>query len=143
MSENRYTYDHRQNLSPPEVFVWIALNETRKQLGLDDLASAAAILLGQNDVPVSGKVGGAVEGTSVASLAARKLLPFRLARRLPTLTKGGALGVRIAMTRSAGAFVGRAVPVVGTVLLARDVFLIMERSVSTYNHIVKPEDRVL
>ncbi len=57
MSENRYTYDHRQNLSPPEVFVWIALNETRKQLGLDDLASAAAILLGQNDVPVSGKVG--------------------------------------------------------------------------------------
>lgn len=104
MSENRYTYDHRQNLSPPEVFVWIALNETRKQLGLDDLASAAAILLGQNDVPVSGKVGGAVEGTSVASLAARKLLPFRLARRLPTLTKGGALGVRIAMTRSAGAF---------------------------------------
>ncbi|NLA20921.1 hypothetical protein GPU89_35560 [Burkholderia cepacia] len=53
----------------------MALDEIRKQLGLDDLAAASAMLLGQGDVPVPGKFAGATPGTSVASLAARKLFP--------------------------------------------------------------------
>lgn len=41
MSEIRYTYGIHQNLSPADLFTYVALDETRKQLGLDDLASFA------------------------------------------------------------------------------------------------------
>ena len=92
---------------------------------------------------MAGKLGGAVRGTSVISMAARKVLPFNVAIRLPTITRAGLGGLRIAMTRSLGAFVGRAIPVVGVVLLSTDVFLIMRHTVSHYNRMVKPEDRVL
>ncbi len=47
------------------------------------------------------------------------------------------------MTRSLGAFVGRAIPVVGVVLLSNDAIIIMRNTVVPYNRIVKPEDRVL
>ncbi|MCA3802426.1 MAG: hypothetical protein IOC32_16655, partial [Burkholderia sp.] len=50
MSENRYTYGTWQNLRPVDVFALVAFDETRKQLGLDDLAAASAMLLGQADV---------------------------------------------------------------------------------------------
>nr|WP_235986606.1 MULTISPECIES: hypothetical protein [Burkholderia] len=126
----------------------VAFDETRKQLGLDDLAAASAMLLGQADVPVPGKFAGATPGTSVASVAARKLFPQTLPFRLPMITGVGLSGIRIAFTRRLGAWVGRAVPVVGEVFLgevflARDAYLIMRNTVSTYNRIVKPEDRVL
>ncbi len=45
MSDNRYTFGVRQNLTPADLFVYIAFDETQKQLGFTDLASAAAILL--------------------------------------------------------------------------------------------------
>lgn len=44
-------------------------------------------------------------------------------------------------TRELGAFVGRAVPVVGWVITAADLSVIMYRSVLEYNRLVKPEDR--
>nr|WP_081059025.1 hypothetical protein [Burkholderia anthina] len=47
MSENRYTYGTWHNLRPVDVFALVAFDETRKQLGLDDLAAASAMLLGQ------------------------------------------------------------------------------------------------
>nr|WP_235996340.1 MULTISPECIES: hypothetical protein [Burkholderia] len=90
-----------------------------------------------------GKMRGAVAGTSVVSMASRKLLPFNIGMRMPTITKAGAGGLRIAMTRNLGAFVGRAVPVVGTVMLATDAAIVMWNTVQVYNGIVKPEDRVL
>ena len=120
----------------------MALDETRKQLGLDDLAAASAVLLGQADVPVTGKVAGATAGTSVASLAARKLLPFKVRVRLPMITQVGLSGVRIAFTRNLGAFVGRAIPVIGELFLARDAFMIMLNTVATYNRLAKPDDRM-
>lgn len=142
MGEHRYAYGVHQNLSPAELFVYVGLDETRKQLGFDDLASAAAILLGQNDVPIAGKLSGAVTGTSVVSMAARRFLPLNISVRLPTIVKAGAGGLRIAMTRNLGAFVGRAVPVVGTVVLASDAFLIMRHTVFFYNRLVRSEDRL-
>ncbi|WP_206951299.1 STM2901 family protein [Trinickia acidisoli] len=142
MSDNRYTYGIHQNLTPADLFVYVAIDETRKQLGLDDLAAASAVLLGQADVPVPGKVAGATAGTSVASLTARKLLPFKVRVRLPMITKVGLSGVRIAFTRNLGAFVGRAVPVVGELFLARDAFMIMRNTVVTYNRLAKPDDRL-
>lgn len=80
------------------------------------------MLLGQADMSVPGKVAGVTKGTSVASLAARTLLPFKLRVRLPMITKVGLTGVRIAFTRNLGAFVGRAIPVECTLFLARDAF---------------------
>lgn len=69
-------------------------------------------------------------------------LPFRVAIRLPTIAKAGAGGLRIAMTRSLGAFVGRTIPVVGIVMLGWDAFLIMQKTIFTYNRLAKAEDRV-
>jgi hypothetical protein len=143
MSTNLYSYGIHRNINAGELFFYVAIDQTCKELGLDDLGAAAAILLGQNDVPVSGKLSGAVAGTSVASIAARRLLPYRVAMRLPTIVKAGAGGLRIAMTRSLGAFVGRAIPVVGTVMLGRDAFIIMRNTILTYNRLAKAEDRVL
>ncbi|MCR1767873.1 STM2901 family protein [Burkholderia glumae] len=143
MSENLYSYGARRSLRPVDLFVWIALDETKKRLGLDDLAAASAVLLGQADVPVPGKLAGATEGSSVASLAARKLFPQKLPFRLPMITGIGLSGVRIAFTRRLGAWIGRSVPVVGEVFLAADAFMIMRNTVTTYNSIVKPEDRLL
>lgn len=100
------------------------------------------MLLGQADVPVAGKFADATKGTSVASLAARKLLPFKLRVRLPMITKIGLKGVRIAFTRNLGAFVGRSIPFVGEVFLARDAFLIMRNTVMTYNRLAQPADRI-
>lgn len=57
------------------------------------------------------------------------MLPFNLGMRLPTITKAGVGGLRIAMTLSLGAFVDRAIPVVGIVLLSSDAILIMRHTV--------------
>ncbi|SAK98742.1 hypothetical protein AWB78_05700 [Caballeronia calidae] len=50
--------------------------------------------------------------------------------------------LRIKFTRNLGAFVGRAIPGVGWVLLATDVSTILFRSVLLYNNMVRPEDRL-
>lgn len=143
MSDNQYTYGIHKNLTPAGLFVLVALDETRKQLGLDDLTAAAAVLLGQADVLVAGKVAGATKGTSIASLGARMLLPFKVSVRLPMIINVGLDGVRIAFTRNLGAFVGRAIPVLGTMFLIRDATLIMYHSVATYKRLAKPADRLL
>nr|WP_323118031.1 hypothetical protein [Burkholderia alba] len=75
-------------------------------------------------------------------MAARKLFPQTLPFRLPMITGVGLSGIRVAFTRRLGAWIGRTLPVVGKVFPARDAFLIMRNTVSTYNRIVKPEDRV-
>ena len=142
MSDHRYTYGIHQNLTAADLFAYVALDETRKQLGFDDLAAASAVLLGQADVPVPGKLAGATVGTSIASLTARTLLPFKVRVRLPMITKIGLSGVRVAFTRNLGAFVGRAIPVIGEIFLARDAFMIMRNTVVTYNRLAQPADRV-
>jgi hypothetical protein len=142
VSSNRYSHFGRANLTPPELFFYVTLNEARKELGLGDLAATSAILLGQNDVPVAGKLAGATAGTSIASLASRMLLPFNVQVRLPMITSMGVKGMRIAFTRNLGAFVGRTIPVVGTVMLARSAVSIMRNTIAAYNRLVLPEDQV-
>ncbi|KVK90001.1 hypothetical protein WJ47_22420 [Burkholderia ubonensis] len=142
MADNRYSYKGHTNLQPVDLFFWVAVDETQKRLGFDDLAAASATLLGQADVPVPGKFANATKGTSVISIAARKLLPFELKRRLPMIMTVGVQGVRIAFTKNLGAWVGRTIPVVGEVFLAADAAMIMFNTVRTYNAVAKPEDRV-
>ncbi|KVM72823.1 hypothetical protein WL30_05835 [Burkholderia ubonensis] len=142
MSKNSYTYGQHRDLKPVDLFFWIAIDQTQKRLGFDDLAAASAVLLGQADVPAPGKFAGATKGTSVASIAARKLLPIQLRIRLPMIMTVGVRGVRMAFTRNLGAWVGRTIPVVGEVFLAVDASMIMLNTVRAYNAIAKPEDRV-
>ncbi len=86
---------------------------------------------------------GSTEGTSVVSLAARKVFPQILPFRLPMITEIGLSGLRVAYTRRLGAWVGRTIPVVGEVFLVVDAITIMRNIVASYNRLVKPEDRVL
>ncbi|WP_322092833.1 STM2901 family protein [Paraburkholderia bannensis] len=145
MSVNTYRFNGRSNLSPPELFMYIALDQTKQQLGFADLAAAATWLLSDNDVPVSGKMKTASEGTSVMSLFLRNVIKKKTSIRLPTLTwkSFSAKGVKIIYTRSLGAFIGRTIPVVDVVFLGYDAAMIVYRSVFRYNGIVKPEDRIL
>jgi len=45
-------------------------------------------------------------------------------------------------TRNLGAFVGRTIPVAGTIMLSGDAMMIVLQTVRIYNAIVKPEDRL-
>ena len=74
MVDNRYSYNGHTDLQPADLFFWVAADQLCKRFGFSDLAAAAGILLGQNDVPVPGKLRGAVAGTSVVSMAAGKPL---------------------------------------------------------------------
>ncbi|WP_449182729.1 STM2901 family protein [Trinickia sp. YCB016] len=141
---NEYRYGIHDGLSREELFLLVAIDETCKQLGVDDVVAVGAILAGQRFIPTRGKFNGAVEGTSVASVVSRRLLPYELEHKiLPTVTSFESLFLlRIKFTRSLGVFVGRAIPGVGWVILAADVSTIIYRSVNAYNSLAKPEDRL-
>ncbi|SAK61996.1 hypothetical protein AWB80_02731 [Caballeronia pedi] len=141
---NRYQYGMHTGLEPAELFFLIAIAETYRQTAIEDLTSIAMILLGQPFLPTRGKFKFAVKGTSVASIVSRTMLPIDIKYRiLPTVTSFSSLMMlRVKFTSNLGAFVGRAIPGVGWVLLATDVSTILFRSVQLYNDIVKPEDRL-
>ncbi|VWC51521.1 STM2901 family protein [Burkholderia lata] len=122
----------------------IFIEETGKALGVSDAVGIGMVLLGQRFVPTRGKFTNAVKGTSIASVVSRRILPYELKHRLlPTVTSFTSLiMLRIKFTRNIGAFVGRAIPGVGWVILATDVSVITYRTVGTYNSMVKPEDRL-
>jgi hypothetical protein len=138
-----YRYGIHDDLSPGELFLVITIDETCKQLGIEDFATVGAILVGQNWIPTRGKFHRATPRTSVASKLARTYLDYDLKRRiLPTVTNASIRQLRVFMTRNLGTFVGRSIPVLGWTLLARDVAIISANSVSRYNQTVKHEDRI-
>lgn len=142
MGNNTYYFQSHNNLSPAELFLWIALDQTKTQLGFADLAAVATWLLSVNDVPVSGKMKTATEGTSVLSMFFRSVIKKRAPMRLPTLTWKSVTEFRFIYTKSLGGFVGRAIPVLDVVFLGYDATVIMYRTVSRYNSMVDPEDRL-
>lgn len=144
MMSNRYRYGMHEDLEPAELFFLITLEETCKQTGIDDVVGVAMILLGYPFISTRQKFKGAVKGTSIASIVSRRMLPLEIKYRiLPTVTSFSSLiMLRIKFTHNLGAFVGRAVPGVGWILLATDVSMILIHAVHTYNDTVKPEDRL-
>ncbi|QBR00309.1 STM2901 family protein [Paraburkholderia pallida] len=143
VSANVYQFGVHQNLSPSELFFYVAVEETCKQLGVDDVEAVVAILCGQNWISTRAKPNGATKGTSVASLVSRKLLNYDLKRKiLPTLTNASVKKLKVMMVRNVGTFVGRTVPVVGWVIVSHDVAMIGINTVRHYNRLVKREDRV-
>jgi hypothetical protein len=94
-------------------------------------------------MPTRAKPFGTTPGTSVASILSRKYLDYDLKKKiLPTLTNASVKRLRFILVRNIAVFVGRAVPVVGWVIAAKDVTMISIRSVSRYNALVRPEDKV-
>lgn len=141
---NTYTFGIHEGLSREALLFLIFIEETGKALGVDDAVGIAMVLLGQRFIPTRGKFASAVKGTSIASVVSRRMLPYELKHRiLPTVTSFTSLiMLRIKFTRNIGAFIGRAVPGVGWVVLATDMSRITYRTVTTYNSTVKPEDRL-
>lgn len=141
--DNTYNYGIHANLSPNELLFYIFIDETCEEFGVDDISAAAAVLAGQNWIPTRAKPMGATKGTSVASIMGRKYLNYELKRKvLPTVTNRSIKTLQILMTKNIGKFVGRAVPVVGWVVLAYNAASITRRSIANYNRRVKPEDKV-
>ncbi|KWU29081.1 STM2901 family protein [Burkholderia cenocepacia] len=140
---NTYAFGTHPDLTPMELFFLIFIDETCKELGVDDVAAVVAIVAGQNWMPTRAKPFGTTPGTSVASILSRKYLDYDLKKKiLPTLTNASVKRLKFILVRNIGVFVGRAVPVVGWVIAAKDVTMISIRSVSRYNALVKPEDKV-
>ena len=63
--------------------------------------------------------------TSLASVISRWILPKRFNFSFPSIVRTPGIGLRIAWTPSLGGAVGRAIPVVGWLLLAREAGLIV------------------
>ncbi|QVN12843.1 STM2901 family protein [Burkholderia sp. LAS2] len=140
---NTYAVGTHRDLTPMELFFLIFIDETCKELGVDDVAAVVAIVAGQNWMPTRAKPFGTTPGNSVASILSRKYLDYDLKKKiLPTLTNASVKRLKFILVRNIGVFVGRAVPVVGWVIAAKDVTMISIRSVSRYNALVKPEDKV-
>ncbi|EDT44071.1 STM2901 family protein [Burkholderia ambifaria] len=140
---NTYDFGTHRDLTPMELFFLVFIDETCKELGVDDVAAVVAIVAGQNWMPTRAKPFGTTPGTSVASILSRKYLDYDLKKKiLPTLTNASVKRLKFILVRNIGVFVGRAVPVVGWVIAANNVTTISIRSVSRYNALVKPEDKV-
>ena len=58
------------------------------------------------------------------------------------ITGSSITGLRIALTKNLGAFIGRSVPVVGWIILTYDITQIMWKKISTYNNYVSQNDRI-
>ncbi|CAI1507289.1 STM2901 family protein [Serratia ficaria] len=138
-----YFYGRVANLSAYELLFWITIDAVEEQLGVQDVIGVAALILGDNSVPVSGKPRTATPGTSPASLFFRKHLDIKFKRAfLPTLTKKSVRHFKVRMVNNLGAFVGRTIPVLGWIILANDVAQITVNATTRYNKIARGDDRL-
>ncbi|EPT7065106.1 STM2901 family protein [Cronobacter turicensis] len=138
-----YFYKGISNISAGELFFWIMLDEINDYFGnIGDLLTISLILLGQPILKTRGKPRGATPGTSIASAAGRRWLNIELPRPLPTFTNASIKTLRPMMTRNLGAFVGRTIPVVGWVLLAKDIATITFNVMNKYKKIARGNDKI-
>ncbi|WP_435237662.1 STM2901 family protein [Psychromonas sp. PT13] len=138
-----YSYKGETDLSSQELYLTIVIDKTMEQLGVDDLLAATAIVSGQPILKTRGKFSGATKGTSIASKYASQYLPYKSAIRLPTITGASVSTLKIAFTKNIGRFVGRAIPILGWIILAADVINIFYKSQYTYNQIVDYSDMLV
>ena len=143
---NTYFYAGRSNLTASQLLFMIFCENTANQLGVQDFGAIVSIVAGLNVLPVSGKLAGAIPDTSIASKGARRLFGnarFPRPIRLPSVIGGYPPStLRIKMVNRIGTFAGRAVPVIGWVILASDVSQISYRTVRDYNRIARGSDKI-
>lgn len=73
---NTYFYAGRPNLTAGELFFMIFCEEVAEQLGIDDFGAIVAILSGRSVLNTRTKPRDAIQGTSYASRAARRVFPY-------------------------------------------------------------------
>lgn len=143
---NTYFYAGRRNLKASELLFIIFCENTANQLGVDDFAALVAIFSGLNISPTRTKPRDAIEGTSLASRGSRRLLgktKFPWGIRLPSFVGGyPPWTLRMHMVAKIGTFTGRAIPVVGWVILASDASMIAFNSLAEYNRIARGKDKI-
>lgn len=141
-----YFYAGRTNLSASEMLFMVFCEETAHQLGIEDLGAIVAVVSGLNVSKTRGKFRGNIKDTSYASRGARKIFgkkTFPGNVKLPSVVGGYPPStMRIILTRKMGTFVGRAVPVVGWIIIAKDITEIAFRSVTRYNSIARGNDKL-
>lgn len=141
-----YFYAGRTNLSASEMLFMVFCEETAHQLGIEDLGAIVAVVSGLNVSKTRGKFRGNIKDTSYASRGARKIfgkknVPGNV--KLPSVVGGYPPStMRIILTRKMGTFVGRAVPVVGWIIIAKDITEIAFRSVTRYNSMARGNDKL-
>ncbi|CAH2844479.1 hypothetical protein JY071_000722 [Salmonella enterica subsp. enterica serovar Newport] len=105
-----------------------------------------SIVAGLNVSPTRTKPRGAIEGTSLASRGSRKVFgtaKFPWGIQLPSVIGGYPPStLKIKMVAKISAFTGRAIPVVGWIILASDVSQIAYRTVRDYNRIARGSDKI-
>lgn len=69
-----YFYAGHSNLTTGELLFMVFCEQVASQLGVDDFVAIVAVLSGQNILSTRTKPRDAIEGTSLASRTARKLL---------------------------------------------------------------------
>lgn len=143
-----YFYAGRSNLSAGELFFMVFCEKFVEQLGLGivDFGAVVSIVSGRNTLSTRAKPTGAEKGTSYASKASRKVFkkakfPFGL--KLPSVIGGYPPStIRIRLVANIGTFTGRAIPVVGWILLANDVSQITYHTLKDYNLIAREKDKL-
>lgn len=136
-----YYFNGLSNLSPGELFFWVFLDETGKQVGITDFANLALIVLGQPMKATRAKPLGATPGTSILSYHLRQWLNIEV-KQWPTLTNGSIRRLKFSHVTNLGAFVGRWIPFVGWVILADDVATIACKTTNRFNTIANEKDRL-
>ncbi|MEI2266764.1 STM2901 family protein [Erwinia sp. CGal63] len=137
-----YFYKGIYNLSAGELFFWVFLDAVHEQLNVSDLLAAACIVLGQPERPTRGKPAGTTKGTSIASEMSRRYLNIELPFRLPSLTNASARNLKFKYVNNLGAFVGRAIPVLGWFITGSDVVTIAFKATKNYNRIARGNDKL-
>lgn len=110
--------------------------------GLKDAVMMATMILGLPILETRTKPETATIGTSVASKYLRDLLNVQLPHRLPTITLASFKYRKPMYTKNLGAFIGRWIPALGITILAADVAMISYKTLSRYNTIAHPKDRI-
>lgn len=138
-----YFYKGISNISSSELFFWILIDSVSEQMGdIGDLAIVSLIILGQPSVKTRRKFHTATEGTSIASVYARRYLNVELPFRLPTFTNASLRYYKPMWVNNLGKFIGRTIPMVGWILLASDVATIAYKATSYYNRIARGNDKI-
>jgi len=134
-----WEYEGKWYHSKFNLYIAILAYEVAEQFGILDVIGLIAVLSGQPYIPSRAKFKGAkTKGTSVASKYLSKI-PGNSPVRLPSIVGKpkiiGGKGMKIALTKVIGKFVGRAIPFIGWGILAYDLSIILYDTQLVYNHI--------
>ncbi len=141
-----YFYAGYGNLTAGGLFFLVFCEQFAEQLGIEDFVAIVAILSGRNNLPTRAKPKTATPGTSYASKAARKVfgnLKFPFGIKLPSWVGGYTpWTMRKKMVAQVSTFVGRFIPILGVLILAKDVTEVGYFTVIKYNQIARKEDQI-